>query len=211
MAAERPYAGEEGCAPSKCARRERPTAAASRGFEERAEAAAGQGWGRRTALPRHRPGPPPHPRARRVAAAGPGGRGRGGRPGDAPAMAGGGHHPAAARRPPLDLQLQIGAMVRLGIGQRNGAWCTLDFPHRIEHEERFDGLHSVERWLWPDGWGSRRGRWHLIPEALWTLTRNARGWFHIPGVGRVAMFVSVNGRNTTKRPSTDPLRTVRLD
>ena len=91
-------------------------------------------------------------------------------------------------RLPHDLQLQIGALVRLGIGQRDGGWRTLHFPHRIEHEDRFDGLEAVERWLWPDGWGNRRGRWRQIPEALMELTRNMRGWFYLPGVGLVAVL-----------------------
>ena len=92
-------------------------------------------------------------------------------------------------RLPLDLQLQIGAMVRLGIGQRDGGWRTLRFPHRIEHEDGFDGVAAVERWLWPHGWGKNRySRWHLILEALEALTRNMRGWFYLPGVGNVAML-----------------------
>ena len=111
---------------------------------------------------------------------------------------------AQGGRLPLELSLMVGGMARVPISDRNGRWRTLHLPHRIEHEERFDGLHSVsvERWLWPDGWGgNRRARWHLIPEALDRLRRGWAGWLAVPGLGRVAVLAP----SLIPQARTDPL------
>ena len=94
-------------------------------------------------------------------------------------------------RLPLELSLMVGGMARLRIGDRDGRWRTIRLPHRTEHEdeERFEGLDSLERWLWPDGWGKNRySRWRMIPEALHRLRRGWAGWLAVPGIGRVAVL-----------------------
>ena len=87
----------------------------------------------------------------------------------------------------MELSAMVGAMARVKIADRDGQWRTIRIPHRIEHEDDFEGLASLERWYWPDGWGSRRGRWSLIPESLHRLKRGMAGWLDIPGVGSVAV------------------------
>ncbi len=92
-------------------------------------------------------------------------------------------------RLPLALSIMVGGLARVAIADRDGHWRTIRIPHRLEHEERFGGAASLERWLWPDGWGSnRRARWRLIPEALDGLRRGMAGWLSIPGLGRVAVL-----------------------
>lgn len=98
-------------------------------------------------------------------------------------------------RLPLELSLMVGGIAHLAIRDRDGGWKTLGLPHRIEHEERFidpkteKPVASIERWLWPDGWGgNRRARWRMIPDALNRLRRGWAGWLAIPGIGSVAIL-----------------------
>ena len=97
-------------------------------------------------------------------------------------------------RLPLELSLMVGGMAHLAIRDRDGRWRTLRLPHRIEHEERFidpktgKPVASIERWLWPDGWGNRHRYAHLIPDALHRLRRGWAGWLSVPGLGSVAVL-----------------------
>lgn len=106
-------------------------------------------------------------------------------------------------RLPMELSVMVGGMARVAIPDRDGRWRTIHVPHRIEHEERFGGVHSVERWLWPDGRnkGDRYSRWYDIPEALDRLRRGWAGWLAIPGLGRVAVLAP----SVIPEARTDPL------
>ena len=107
-------------------------------------------------------------------------------------------------RLPLSLSLWFGAMVRLPIGQRDGQWRTLLFPHRIEHEdpEHFGpGVTAVERWLWPGGWSNRMATRFSgkIAEGLDELRKLA--YMPVPGIGSVAVIYP----SAIPRSRTDPL------
>ena len=88
----------------------------------------------------------------------------------------GGKSMQQGRGAPWTMRLFVGALLHLGIPERDGEW----------HNLRFE-LAEVEAWLHPDGWdrANRRRDWYKLPEALRAI--NNLAWVYIPGVGDVLM------------------------
>lgn len=108
--------------------------------------------------------------------------------------AAGGKSLAQGRGAPWTMRLWIGAMLHLGINQRDGRWHMLRFPTFRENRE--DGeLAGVTDWLHPDGWANKRRDWERFPAALDEM-RDRLAYVPCPGLGSVAMlFPSVIPRS----------------
>ena len=88
----------------------------------------------------------------------------------------GGESLAQGRGAPWDLRLFVGAMLHLGIVERDGEWHRLPMP-----------LADVVAWLHPDGWGNRRRDWDKLPVALRSMSRL---YVPVPGIGSVLLCVA---------------------
>ncbi len=77
---------------------------------------------------------------------------------------------------PWELRLFIGALLHLGVAQRDGQWHTLDIP-----------TADVIRWLHGDEWQNKRRDWHKLPEALFAI-RNGLNAVAVPGIGSVQIM-----------------------
>ena len=77
---------------------------------------------------------------------------------------------------PWELRLFIGALLHLGVAQRDGQWHMLDIP-----------TTDVIRWLHGDEWSNKRRDWHKLPAALFAI-RNGLNAVAVPGVGSVQMM-----------------------
>ena len=78
------------------------------------------------------------------------------------------------------MRLFVGALLHLGIHNRDGRW----------HALRFDTEYVIG-WLHPKGWGNRRRDWERFADALDAMFERLT-YVHVAGVGGVAMvFPSV--------------------
>ena len=85
----------------------------------------------------------------------------------------GGQSMRQGRGAPWDLHVWLGAILHLGIAQRDGQWHCLNLP-----------TEEVVKWLHPDGWPNRARDWRRFPEALHRMNREL-GFVYLEGVGSV--------------------------
>ena len=94
--------------------------------------------------------------------------------------AAGGESMAQGRGAPWPMRLFIGALLNLGVRDRDGQWKVLRFP-----------TEDVIAWLHPNGWANRRRDWEHFPAAFDAM-RDRLAYVPVGGVGSVAlMFPSV--------------------
>ena len=74
--------------------------------------------------------------------------------------AGGGESMAQGRGAPWPLRLFIGALLHVGIPERDGYWHSFVLP-----------TEDVISWLHPKGWANRKRDWEKFPEALQRINR----------------------------------------
>ena len=100
----------------------------------------------------------------------------------------GGKSMRQGRGAPWEMRLFIGAILHLGISQRDGEF------HRL----RFDTTEVI-KWLHPDSWPNRARDWHLFPAALFRLNKEL-GFVAIDGLG----YVQVLGASIIPETPADP-------
>ena len=90
-------------------------------------------------------------------------------------QAGGAQIPQTGRVAPAPMRLFIGALLHLGIDERDGNWHTVN----LETAE-------VISWLHPEGWANRRRDWDRFPAALHAMRQLA--YLPIDGIGYLALL-----------------------
>ena len=99
--------------------------------------------------------------------------------------AGGAQIPQTGRVAPAPMRLFIGALLHLGIDDRDGEWHTV---HLATDEVIF--------WLHPGGWANRRRDWDRFPAALHAMRQLT--YLPVDGIGYVALlFPSIIPRKPT--------------
>ena len=101
----------------------------------------------------------------------------------------GGQSMKHGRGAPWPMRLFVGALLHLGVSQRDGQWRTIRFPS-----------DEVIGWLHPTGWSNRRRDWDKFPKALDSI-RERLSYVPVPGIGSVAMVIP----SVIPRSPTDPL------
>ena len=100
-------------------------------------------------------------------------------------QAGGAQIPQTGRVAPAPMRLFIGALLHLGIDDRDGDWHTVNLT-----------TAEVISWLHPGGWANRRRDWDRFPAALHSMRQLA--YLPIDGIGYLALlFPSIIPRKPT--------------
>ena len=99
--------------------------------------------------------------------------------------AGGAQIPQTGRVAPAPMRLFIGALLHLGIDDRDGEWHTVHLA-----------TDEVISWLHPGGWANRRRDWDRFPAALHAMRQVA--YLPVEGIGHMALlFPSIIPRKPT--------------